>query len=167
MRWWCGNSGGDTLRTTPPSYRWAPPPAARGVARSSGCHLRNFRTANAHGRIDLPLSADYDERPRQKVDFKQGKAAYTEYKVISENSDGTADLLLYPLTGRTHQRRVHCAHTMGLGRPILGDLLYGAHCVKDNSYQAASRLCLHALSITFRHPVTSGPLTFTSEQFRY
>ena len=139
-------------------------PAARGVARSQ----KPPQTGTSRsGHIDLPLSSDYDERPRQKVDFKQGKAAHTEYRIVSENPDGTADLLLYPHTGRTHQLRVHCAHTMGLGRPILGDLLYGAHCVKDNSYQAASRLCLHALSITFRHPVTSEPLTFTSEQFRY
>ena len=174
-----GNSGGGTLRTTPPSYRWAPPPAARGVARSSGCPLRNFRTANAHSRIDLPLSADYDERPRQKVDFQQGKAAHTEYKIVSENSDGTADLLLYPLTGRTHQLRVHCAHHLGLGRPISGDLLYGAHCVNEDAHkttdnpkdtpldQKPSRLCLHALSITFRHPVTSEPRTFTSDQLCY
>ena len=129
--------------------------------------------------IDLPLSADYDERPRQKVDFKQGKVAHTEYKVVSENSDGTADLLLYPHTGRTHQLRVHCAHTLGLGRPIVGDLLYGTYSVKGKSYQAADnpeatsqdqkarRLCLHSLSITFRHPVTSEPLTFTSERLCY
>ena len=149
--------------TTPPTS-WVPPPAARGVARSQ----KPPQTGTSRsGHIELPLSADYDERPRQKVDFKQGKATHTEYRIVSENPDGTADLLLYPHTGRTHQLRVHCAHTLGLGRPILGDLLYGAHCVKDNSYQAASRLCLHALSITFRHPVTSEPLTFTSEQFRY
>ena len=149
--------------TTPPTS-WVPPPAARGVARSQ----KPPQTGTSRsGHIELPLSADYDERPRQKVDFKQGKAAHTEYRIVSENPDGTADLLLYPHTGRTHQLRIHCAHTLGLGRPILGDLLYGAHCVKDNSYQAASRLCLHAISITFRHPVTSEPLTFTSEQFRY
>ena len=186
-----GNSGGGILRTTPPTSwllaakaHWAvclplTTPAARGVARSSGCPLRNFRTANAHGRIDLPLSADYDERPRQKVDFQQGKAAHTEYKVFSENPDGTADLLLYPLTGRTHQLRVHCAHHLGLGRPISGDLLYGAHCVNEDAHkttdhpkdtplsQKPSRLCLHALSITFRHPATSEPLTFTSEELCY
>ena len=162
-----GNSGGDTLRTVLPPWPQGEGPSNSWEGLSSGCPLRNFRTANAHGRIDLPLSADYDERPRQKVDFKQGKAAHTEYRIVSENPDGTADLLLYPHTGRTHQLRVHCAHTLGLGRPILGDLLYGAHWVKDNSYQAASRLCLHALSITLRHPVTSEPLTFTSERFRY
>ena len=161
--------------TTPPTS-WVPPPAARGVARSQKPPQTGTSRAD---HIDLPLSADYDERPRQKVDFKQGKAAHTEYKVISENSDGTADLLLYPLTGRTHQLRVHCAHHLGLGRPISGDLLYGAHGVNEDALkttnhpkdtalgQKPSRLCLHALSITFRHPATSEPLTFTSDLLRY
>ena len=145
-----------------------PWPQGEGPTKWEGSSQKPSQTGTGRsGHIELPLSADYDERPRQKVDFKQGKEAHTEYRIVSENPDGTADLLLYPHTGRTHQLRVHCAHTLGLGRPILGDLLYGAHCVKDNSYQAASRLCLHALSITFRHPVTSEPLTFTSEQFRY
>ncbi len=77
------------------------------------------------GRIELPLSPDYDERPRQKVDFKQGKAAITDYEVKALNEDGTIDILFSPLTGRTHQLRVHAAHTLGLHRPILGDPLYG------------------------------------------
>ena len=174
-----GNSGGNTLRTVLPPWPQGEGPSDSWEGLSSGCSLRNFRTANAHGRIDLPLSADYDERPRQKVDFQQGKAAHTEYKVVSENSDGTADLLLHPFTGRTHQLRVHCAHHLGLGRPIVGDLLYGAYCVKDDSYEAAdclrttsqeqkaSRLYLHALNITFRHPVTCEPLTFTSDRLCY
>jgi tRNA pseudouridine32 synthase/23S rRNA pseudouridine746 synthase len=121
------------------------------------------------GSIDLPLSPDYDERPRQKVDFKQGKEAHTEYEIIKEYADGTADLLLYPHTGRTHQLRVHCAHALGLGRPILGDLLYGAHTVRLQADASAqpSRLCLHALSITFRHPDTDAPLTFTSQHLCY
>ena len=135
------------------------------------------------GTIDLPLSPDYDERPRQKVDFKQGKDAYTEYEVIKENPDGTADLLLYPHTGRTHQLRVHCAHTLGLARPIIGDLLYGAHSIYDSKYNITwqsgkqqggftephhpTRLHLHALSITFIHPLTAEPLTFTSNQLCY
>ena len=124
--------------------------------------------------IDLPLSADYDERPRQKVDFKQGKTAYTEYEIVKENPDGTADILLHPHTGRTHQLRVHCAHTLGLGSPIVGDLLYGAHtCISPEATLANTahssdtlpqRLCLHALSITFRHPNTGAELTFTSQK---
>ena len=144
--------------TTPPTS-WAPPPAARGVARF--LHLCRQHTNSV--RIDLPLSADYDERPRQKVDFKQGRAAYTEYQIISQNSDGTVDLLLYPHTGRTHQLRVHCAHTLGLGSPIAGDLLYGAHTTKNDAY-GAERLCLHALSITFNHPLSGEKITFTSRE---
>ena len=111
------------------------------------------------GCIDLPLAADYDERPRQRVDFQQGKPAHTEYEAVRIDQDGIADLLLRPVTGRTHQLRVHCAHSLGLGSPILGDLLYGG--------SPAPRLHLHALSITFRHPVTDVELTFTSRQLCY
>ena len=111
------------------------------------------------GRINLPLSPDYDERPRQKVDVRQGKTAYTEYQVISKNPDGTADLMLHPHTGRTHQLRVHCAHTLGLCAPIIGDLLYGG--------APAQRLHLHALSITFTHPSTGETKTFSSRQLCY
>ncbi len=118
------------------------------------------------GAIDLPLSPDYDERPRQKVDFNQGKEAHTEYEVVCNNQDGTSDLLLYPHTGRTHQLRVHCAHHLGLGRPIVGDLLYGAHSV-DSCPPMHPRLCLHALSITFRHPANGSEMTFTSSALSY
>ena len=134
------------------------------------------------GAITLPLSPDYDERPRQKVDFQQGKPSHTDYKVVNENPDGTTDLLLYPRTGRTHQLRVHCAHTLGLGRPILGDLLYGgwsAHPTRTSASDSAStltsdtashpthRLHLHALSITFKHPTTGEELTFSSRELCY
>ena len=128
------------------------------------------------GAIDLPLSPDYDERPRQKVDFTQGKPAHTEYEIIRTNEDGTSDILLYPYTGRTHQLRVHCAHHLGLGRPIVGDLLYGGHsvyecnsgnCMETNTKGLPERLCLHALSITFLHPETGQELTFTSDRLSY
>ena len=128
------------------------------------------------GAIDLPLSPDYDERPRQKVDFTQGKPAHTEYETIRTNEDGTSDILLYPYTGRTHQLRVHCAHHLGLGRPIVGDLLYGGHsvyecnsgnCMETNTKVLPGRLCLHALSITFLHPETGQELTFTSDRLSY
>ena len=138
-----------------------------------GLFLRPEPQGIRHESIDLPLSADYDERPRQKVDFRQGKPAHTEYEIVKENPDGTTDILLYPHTGRTHQLRVHCAHTLGLGCPIVGDLLYGAHTcitpgVTDTSLNYSTdhipeRLCLHALSITFRHPNTGAELTFTSQ----
>lgn len=131
-------------------------PAAMGATAADAEAARIEPTA---GCIDLPLAADYDERPRQRVDFQQGKPAHTEYEAVRVNPDGTADLLLRPVTGRTHQLRVHCAHSLGLGSPILGDLLYGG--------SPAPRLHLHALSITFRHPVTDTELTFTSRQLCY
>ena len=111
------------------------------------------------GMIDLSLSPDYDERPRQKADIRQGKEAVTEYEVLSTNGDGTVDIVFYPTTGRTHQLRVHSAHHLGLGRPILGDLLYGGH-DKDSS---AKRLHLHALSITFTHPGNGLETTLESK----
>ena len=129
-----------------------------------------LKSPTTRSSIDLPLSADYDERPRQKVDFKQGKPAHTEYEISAVNPDGTVDILLYPHTGRTHQLRVHCAHTLGLGCPIVGDLLYGAHtclspAMTDSSTNySTDRLCLHALSITFRHPDTGAELTFSSQK---
>ena len=116
--------------------------------------------------ISLPLAADYDERPRQKVDFKQGKPALTEYEIVSENSDGTMDVLFHPTTGRTHQLRVHSAHALGLSRPIVGDLLYGGYSISDTDC-IPCRLHLHALSITFRHPRTGEELTFTSDRLSY
>ena len=120
-----------------------------------------------HDSIDLPLSADYDERPRQKVDFKQGKPAYTEYEIVKENPDGTADILLHPHTGRTHQLRVHCAHTLGLARPIVGDLLYGGHSAYNKEGRNVNRLCLHELSINFLHPVSNSPMEFISEKLTF
>ena len=118
-------------------------------------------TTEGHGVIHLPLSPDYDERPRQKIDHQHGKEAQTGYEVAGHNPDGTTDILLFPHTGRTHQLRVHCAHTLGLGRPILGDRLYGScsvHCSMD------TRLHLHAFSITFSHPLTEKEMTFSSDQ---
>ena len=91
-----------------------------------------------------------------------GKESITEYRVL-ERLDGITKLALRPVTGRTHQLRVHCAHRLGLCSPILGDMLYGGH----TNAPAAGRLCLHALSITFRHPDTDEEMTFTSRQLSY
>ena len=102
-------------------------------------------TTGEDGTISIPLSPDYDERPRQKADPKQGKEAITEYHVDEIRKDGIL-VTFRPLTGRTHQLRVHSAHHLGLGHPIVGDLLYGGY--------AAARLHLHAESITFSHPST-------------
>ena len=105
------------------------------------------------GTISIPLSPDYDERPRQKVDFEQGKEAITEYCVDEIREDGIL-ATFRPLTGRTHQLRVHSAHHMGLGHPIVGDLLYGG--------ETGSRLCLHAYEITFIHPSREEEVTITA-----
>ena len=76
------------------------------------------------GTIDLPLRPDVTDRPRQTVDISHGRHAVTHYRVL-DNIRGHALVELKPLTGRTHQLRVHCAHPQGLGNPILGDRLYG------------------------------------------
>ena len=101
------------------------------------------------GIIDLPIMPDIDDRPRQRVDQELGKPAVTRYRVL-ERKDGMTRIVLEPLTGRTHQLRVHCSHVQGLSCPIVGDRLYGA---------AATRLMLHAQSITFIHPVTGRSMT--------
>lgn len=120
-----------------------------------GCTLKS----GDKGIIRLPLSADYDERPRQKVDTSQGKEAMTEYEITSISQNGTIEVIFKPFTGRTHQLRVHSAHIRGLGHPIAGDLLYGG------AY--ATRLCLHAAEITFIHPESGSPVTFQTELNHY
>ena len=112
----------------------------RALLSASGTKSMNI---GENGTISIPLSPDYDERPRQKVDFKQGKEAVTGYRVDEIKEDGIL-VTFWPHTGRTHQLRVHAAHHLGLGHPIAGDLLYGGN--------SASRLCLHAYEITFIHP---------------
>lgn len=129
------------------------------MARLSACHRNKKLTEGSKGTINLPLAADHDERPRQKVDMVQGKPAVTEFKVTAYNEDGTTDVVFHPITGRTHQLRVHSAHTSGLGAPIIGDLLYGG-----DTYP---RLCLHALSINFRHPISGKTVQFSGKKFLY
>ena len=107
------------------------------------------------GRISLPLIADIMDRPRQRVDFDNGKPALTDYRIERLLPNGGTLVSLYPLTGRTHQLRVHCAHNEGLGCSILGDPLYGHGC-------HTSRMYLHAAMVEFRHPVTGERLRFES-----
>ena len=125
----------------------------RYIARLCPCSLNE----GEHGSITLAMSPDYDERPRQKVDRSQGKYASTLYTVLARNEDCTVDISLSPITGRTHQLRVHSAHHLGLGSPILGDMLYGGQCTafQDIAESSPQRLHLHAYSISFTHP-TSG-----------
>lgn len=104
------------------------------------------------GEIDLPLMRDWPNRPRQKVDFASGKPSLTRYRVLAHD-DGTTRVELEPVTGRTHQLRVHMAAS---GHPILGDALYGEE-------GRAERLLLHASVLSFVHPLNVEPLVFVSE----
>lgn len=106
------------------------------------------------GIIDLPICLNPLDRPRQMVDFENGKLAITEYKVECIK-DGRAKVVFKPHTGRTHQLRVHSAHVSGLGCPISGDELYG-------NPESASRLCLHASRLIFRHPVSDKDIEIVS-----
>ena len=105
------------------------------------------------GVIDLPVCPDYANRPRQMVHSEYGKAAITRYKVLGRK-DGKTRIAFYPLTGRTHQLRVHAAHPDGLNCPIIGDELYG---------KKADRLYLHASELSFEHPATGQLITFCKE----
>ncbi len=105
------------------------------------------------GTIALPLRPDHDDRPRQVVDFEHGKEAITQYQVL-EHRGSKALVELTPLTGRTHQLRVHASHPQGLNCPITGDMLYGT---------ANTRLYLHAQSLSFTHPATGEVLSFKNE----
>ena len=96
------------------------------------------------GVVDLPLRVDIDDRPRQLVCYEYGKPAKTKWEVIERYNDKTK-VYFYPITGRTHQLRVHSAHLKGLNTAILGDDLYG---------KKSNRLHLHAEAIEFNHPKT-------------
>ncbi|XOV68269.1 MAG: RluA family pseudouridine synthase [Fluviicola sp.] len=101
------------------------------------------------GEINLPLRLDLDDRPRQLVCYDYGKEARTKYKVV-DRLYGKTRIHFFPITGRTHQLRVHAAHPDGLNLPIIGDDLYG---------KRDSRLHLHAEEITFIHPKSREPMT--------
>lgn len=109
------------------------------------------------GRIELPLSPDWLDRPRQRVDFERGKEAVTEYEFTGV-TDGRSSVIFHPLTGRTHQLRVHSASEMGLGMPIAGDRLYG-----KNSGNHRERLHLHAQRIEFTFPLDGERYCFESD----
>ncbi|WP_061014667.1 bifunctional tRNA pseudouridine(32) synthase/23S rRNA pseudouridine(746) synthase RluA [Photobacterium leiognathi] len=102
------------------------------------------------GTVDLPLICDWPNRPRQKVCFDDGKPSVTHYEVVSRDEKTTLVRLL-PVTGRSHQLRVHM---QALGHPILGDQFYAA----DEALEASPRLLLHAAELTFTHPGTDEPM---------
>ncbi len=103
------------------------------------------------GKISLPIRLDLDDRPKQLVDFEFGKKAETFWEIIQIEEDKTR-VYFYPITGRTHQLRVHSAHKNGLNAPIVGDDLYG---------KKGKRLCLHAEFIEFLHPKKMEKMSFS------
>lgn len=115
------------------------------VARLAG------RLEPKSGRVDLPLIVDWPNRPRQKVDHTEGRPAQTDWQVVRAN-DAETRVRLFPITGRSHQLRVHMAET---GHPILGDTLYAQGADADHP-----RLMLHAESLRLKHPDTGMQMTF-------
>ncbi|MFC6198436.1 RluA family pseudouridine synthase [Ponticaulis profundi] len=111
--------------------------------------------AEDSGWVELPLIKDWPNRPKQKVDFELGKPSRTEWSVLSRE-DNVTRVELIPITGRTHQLRVHMAE---IGHGILGDCWYGS----EASMSARDRLCLHAGYLGFQHPATGEPLQYKSE----
>lgn len=105
----------------------------------------------AHGEIDLPIAEDWPNRPRRKIDRAKGKPSLTRYRLLAfDAASNTSRVELEPVTGRTHQLRLHLA---AIGHPILGDALYG-------DANSAPRLLLHASTLGFSHPQSNAPLNF-------
>ncbi len=108
------------------------------------------------GCVDLPLRCDWPNRPLQMVDLSHGREAQTHWKVIEREPGGITRLALYPITGRSHQLRVHMRE---IGHPILGDDFY-AH---DQAFRAADRLHLHAHKLMIHHPKNGEKTWFTAD----
>jgi len=108
-----------------------------------------------HGVVELPLICDWENRPRQKICFERGKRAVTFYDVLQRYPNNTTRVKLTPITGRSHQLRLHM---LALGHPILGDKFY-AH---PQAKALSPRLCLHAESLQIQHPITGEAMEFTA-----
>lgn len=108
--------------------------------------------------IDLPLISDWPNRPKQMVNFEIGKPSMTHWRILEINKvNQTTRVALRPITGRTHQLRVHM---QAIGHPILGDTLY----TNTTTHQTSGpRLLLHACHLKFTHPSTQQPLDFFSD----
>lgn len=118
--------------------------------------LVHGQMAQDEGVVKLPLIADWPRRPRQKVDFELGKPSETRWKVLSRDTQAnTTRVALEPVTGRSHQLRVHM---LALGHVLVGDRLYGdsdtSHEASGAHANAVGRMCLHATRIGFKHPVS-------------
>lgn len=120
------------------------------IAKIWGCPTAN------EGYVDLPLICDWPNRPKQKVCYETGKAALTYYQVLQQETQNITRVKLTPVTGRSHQLRVHM---QAIGHPIIGDKFY-AH---DQAKALADRLQLHAQSLTILHPISGQEMVFSCE----
>ena len=118
------------------------------IALVEGC------LAQQQGRIELKFRLDIDNRPYQIYAPLNGKTGITLWRKI-QNENGCTRIMFHPLTGRTHQLRLHAAHPLGLGSPIVGDSLYG-------NGREGDKMMLHAASLSISHPLSGEVLTFTS-----
>ncbi len=123
--------------------------------------VRKAYVARVHGRvpgragtIDLPLAVDWPNRPRQMVDLRHGRPALTKWELLQSCADESR-LVLFPRTGRSHQLRVH---SLAIGHPILGDLLYAQGEAREHD-----RLMLQSVSLRFRHPADGRAASFSAE----
>lgn len=147
-------SGLMVLGLTQAAHRHLSGQFAERLVKKGYLALVSGRVAEAAGEIQLRFRLDPDNRPYQVYDPVQGKLGITLWQRQQEMGDHSL-IAFTPLTGRTHQLRLHAAHPLGLGFPIVGDRLYGTGCPGD-------RLCLHAAWLQFSHPVTGVLLRFTS-----
>ncbi len=120
----------------------------RYVARVRG-HLEH-----EEGEINLPIIVDWPNRPRQKICFETGKKSVTHYKVIDREPQNISRVELYPLTGRSHQLRLHMK---AIGHPIIGDPLYA----DEATFKASNRMELHSYSLQINHPKTNTSKLFS------
>lgn len=139
----------------------------RGAHKNISAQFENRRTQKQYiarvwgvleqqsGHIDLPLICDWPNRPLQKIDLTRGKDARTDWRVLGVQDNQYTRLRLTPITGRTHQLRVHMAE---IGHPILGDDFY-AH---EQAFKASNRLQLHAHRLMVYHPKSESEIWFES-----
>ena len=154
----CSSSGyGDFGFVDSGAWRGDAPPAFPALSRASGeksyVAVIDGLLATEAGEVNFPLIADWPNRPRQKVDFEIGKPSLTKFTRLGlDSANKTTRVELKPVTGRSHQLRVHmCA----LGHPILGDDLYGGA-----AQIKSERLLLHATDLALFHPLTAASLSF-------
>jgi len=137
-------SGLMVLGLTPEAHRNLSRQFEQRVVRKTYIGLLEGAVEGESGHIELAFRVDIDDRPRQILDPEHGKLGITDWEVLERGIDHTR-VRFVPLTGRTHQLRVHAAHPQGIGHPILGDRLYGNPALAD-------RLMLHSASLSFQHP---------------